>query len=257
MKKILPLILMLIVATSAFSQKKSELFAEIDVLKTRVSEVEQELAKAKREISSSSAEAEALKSENVTLRDANATLLGNLSNFSELSKKNSDNVDRAMDALARKERQLSGINDMISANDSTAIVSLTRIKQTLGENAKVGVEGGIVVISNSLNALFGSDTSAELTEEGKTWLTGVANVIKTNPDFKAEVEGLNITGEFGSTYNQVAAIATELIASLEVPAESIAVSAKDGNFKEGINIKLQPDYKGFYAKAKETANVVQ
>lgn len=116
--------------------------------------MEQELAKAKREISSSSAEAETLKAENISLRDANATLLGNLSNFSELSKQNSENVDRAMEALARKERQLSGINDMISANDSTAIVSLTRIKQTLGENAKVGVEGGIVVISNSLSALL-------------------------------------------------------------------------------------------------------
>jgi len=257
MKKNLPLILFLIIATSAFSQRKSELFAEIDTLKTKISKVEQELAVAKREISSSTAEAEALKAQNASLRDANATLLGNMSNFSELSKQNSDNVDRAMEALARKERQLSGINDMISANDSTAIVSLTQIKKTLGENAKVGVQGGIVVISNSLNSLFGSDSASELTEEGKTWLTGVANVIKANPNFKAEVEGLNITGEFGPTYNQVAAIASELVTNLEVPAESIAVSAKDGNFKEGINIKLQPDYKGFYAKAKEIAKAGQ
>ncbi|MHA7830084.1 MAG: OmpA family protein [Flagellimonas sp.] len=253
MKRYLPLFLLLAITTSTFSQRKSELFAEIDTLKSRISEVEQELAKAKREISSSSAEAETLKAENISLRDANATLLGNLSNFSELSKQNSENVDRAMEALARKERQLSGINDMISANDSTAIVSLTRIKQTLGENAKVGVDGGIVVISNSLSALFDSDTSSELTEEGKTWLTGVANVIKTNPNFKTEVEGLNITGEFGLTYNQVAAVASELVTVLEIPAESIAISAKDGNFKEGVNIKLRPDYKGFYAKAKESA----
>ncbi|MEC3964569.1 hypothetical protein [Flagellimonas halotolerans] len=252
MKKKLPLILFLVIASSAFSQRKSELFAEIDTLKTRISEVEQELAKARREISSANAEAETLKAENITLRDANATLLSNMSNFSELSKQNSDNVDRAMEALARKERQLSGINDMISANDSTAIVSLTRIKQTLGENAKVGVEGGIVVISNSITALFDSDTSSELTEEGKTWLAGVASVIKTNPNFKAEVEGLNITGEYGPTYNQVAAVASALVTTLEVPAESINVTAKDGNFKEGINIKLQPDYKGFYAKAKES-----
>ena len=88
-------------------------------------------------------------------------------------------------------------------------------------------------------------------------MAGVANVIKTNPNFKAEVEGLNITGEFGPTFNQVAAIASELVTVLEVPAESIAISAKDGNFKEGINIKLRPDYKGFYAKAKESAKAGQ
>lgn len=257
MKRNLLLLLCLTMVTSAFAQRKSELFAEIDTLKSRISQVEQELAKAKREISSSSAEAEALRAENVSLRDANATLLGNLSNFSELSKQNSENVNKAMAALARKEKQLSGINDMISANDSTAIVSLTRIKQTLGENANVAVEGGVIVISNSLNGLFGSDTATELTEEGKTWLTGVAKVIKSNPNFKTEVQGLNITGEFGPTFNQVASVASELVTNLEIPVERIAVSAKDGNFKEGVNIRLQPDYKGFYAQAKESAKAAQ
>jgi hypothetical protein len=68
---------------------------------------------------------------------------------------------------------------------------------------------------------------------------------------------LNITGEFGSTYNQVASVATELVTNLEIQAENIAISAKDGNFKEGINIKLQPNYKAFYAQAKESAKAAQ
>jgi sugar-specific transcriptional regulator TrmB len=257
MRKILPLILFLAVATSAFAQRKSDLIAEIDDLKSKISEVEQELAKAKREISSSTAKAEALEVENAGLRDANATLLGNLSNFSELSKQSSNNVNRAMEALARKEKQLSGINDMISANDSTAIVSLTRIKQTLGENANVSVAEGTIVISSSLSNLFGSDTSSELTETGKAWLTNVSKVILANPNFKTEVEGLNITGEFGPTFDQVVAVSKELVGVLGVPSEKIAITAKDGNFKEGVNIKLQPDYKGFYAKAKESAKAAR
>jgi len=257
MKKKLPIILFLVLTASAFAQRKSDLIAEIDDLKSKISEVEQELAKAKREISSSTAKAETLEVENAGLRDANATLLGNLGSFSELSKQSSDNVDRAMAALARKEKQLSGINNMISANDSTAIVSLTRIKQSLGENANVSVAGGTIVISNSLNNLFGSDTSAELSETGKAWLANVAKVILTNPNFKTEVEGLNITGEFGPTFDQVASVSKELVGTLGVPSESIVISAKDGNFKEGVNIKLQPNYKGFYAKAKETAKTSQ
>ncbi|WP_036385210.1 hypothetical protein [Muricauda sp. MAR_2010_75] len=256
MRKILPLILFLAVATSAFAQRKSDLIAEIDDLKSKISEVEQELAKAKREISSSTAKAEALEVENAGLRDANATLLGNLSNFSELSKQSSNNVNRAMEALARKEKQLSGINDMISANDSTAIVSLTRIKQTLGENANVSVAEGTIVISSSLSNLFGSDTSSELTETGKAWLTNVSKVILANPNFKTEVEGLNITGEFGPTFDQVVAVSKELVGVLGVPSEKIAITAKDGNFKEGVNIKLQPDYKGFYAQAKQSVKAI-
>ena len=256
MKKILPLILFLAVAMSAFAQRKSDLIAEIDDLKSKISEVEQELAKAKREISSSTAKAEALEVENAGLRDANATLLGNLSNFSELSKQSSNNVNRAMEALARKEKQLSGINDMISANDSTAIVSLTRIKQTLGENANVSVAEGTIVISSSLSNLFASDTSSELTETGKVWLTNVSKVILANPNFKTEVEGLNITGEFGPTFDQVASVSKELVGVLGVPSEKIAITAKDGNFKEGVNIKLQPDYKGFYAQAKQSVKAI-
>ncbi|WP_293300840.1 hypothetical protein [Allomuricauda sp.] len=257
MRKKLPLIVFLALTTTMFSQRKSDLLAEIDNLKSQISSVEQDLAKAKREISSSNAKAETLEVENAGLRDANATLLGNLSNFSELSKQNSENVNRAMAALARKEKQLSGINDMISANDSTAIVSLTHIKQSLGENAKVAVGDGVIVISNSLSSLFGSDTSTTLTDAGKEWLANVSKVILANPSFTTEVEGLNITGEFGPTYDQASAVSKELVTVLGVPSGSVSISAKDGNFKEGINIKLQPDFKAFYAKAKESAKAVQ
>ncbi len=257
MKTKLLFIFLLALSTNVFAQRKSDLIAEIDDLKSKISEVEQELAKARREISSSNAKAETLAAENAGLRDANATLLGNLGNFSELSKQSSENVNRAMAALARKEKQLSGINDMISANDSTAIVSLTRIKQTLGENANVSVGDGVIAISSKLDDLFGSDTSSELTEAGKAWLAGVSQVIKANPAFKTEVEGLNITGEFGPTFDQATAVAKELVGTLEIPSTSIGISVRDGNFKEGINIKLQPDYKGFYTKAKESAKGAQ
>ncbi|MDC6364790.1 MULTISPECIES: hypothetical protein [Flavobacteriaceae] len=257
MTKKLPLILTLLLSIAAFSQKKSELIAQIDELKTQLGSVEQQLAEAKRNISSSEAKAETLETENVSLRDANTTLLKNLSSFSELSKQNQENVNKAMAALGRKEKQLSGINDMISANDSVAVVSLSRIQQMLGETAKVNVADGIIMISNSLNGLFGSDSSIELTEAGKTWLANIAKVIAANPNFSVTIEGLNITGEFGPTYDQTTAIAKELVGTSAIPSDKISISAKDGNFKEGINIKLQPDYKGFYDKAKESVKATQ
>lgn len=247
----------LLLATIGFAQKKSELFAQIETLKTEKAEVEQELAEAKREISSSKATAETLETENVSLREANATLLKNLSSFSELSKKNSENVNKTLAALDRKEKQLSVLTETISSNDSTAIVLVAKVKQTMGEGAKVDVSEGAVVLSNSLNGLFGGDTSTELTEEGKTWLASVAKVIIANPTLKAQIEGLNITGEFGLTYDQTTTVSKELVDVLEVPNETLRISAKDGNFKEGIAIRLEPDYKGFYDKAKERMKSTQ
>ncbi|SNZ00087.1 hypothetical protein [Flagellimonas pacifica] len=251
MKRKLPIILCLILTTVGFSQKKSELFAQIDDLKTNIKSVEQELAETKRKVSSSKAKAETLEIENVSLRDANATLLKNLSSFSELSKKNSENVNKTLAALSRKEKQLSVLNEMIASNDSTAIVLLSKVKQTLGEGANADVNEGAIVISNSITNLFGSDTSTDLTDEGKTWLANVAKVIIANPTLKTQIEGLNITGEFAVTLDQTASVSKELIGALQVPADAIGISVKDGNFKEGVAIRLQPDHKGFYDRAKE------
>jgi len=251
MKRQLPIIICLLVATMGFAQKKSELLAKIEQLKSSIHDIEQQLAEKKREVSSSTAKAETLEMENISLKDANATLLKNLSSFSELSKKNSENVNKTLAALERKEKQLSILNEMVASNDSTAVVLLTKVKQTLGENANADVSEGAIVISNNLINLFGSDVSSDLTDSGKTWLSNVAKVIIANPSLKTEIEGLNITGEFGVTLNQTASISKELIEVLNVPANAIGISVKDGNFKEGIVIKLQPDYKSFYVRAKE------
>lgn len=250
MKKQLLFLFSVLICTIGMAQKKSELFAQIDDLEAQLGEVQQELAEAKRDISSSNAKAEALESENVGLRDANATLLKNLSSFSELSKKNSENVTKTLAALERKEKQLSGITDMIASGDSTSIVLLTRIKQTMGENANANVSEGAVILSSSLTKLFGSDTGTALTDEGKLWVSQIAKVLLVSPNLSAKVDGLNITGEFAVTYDQASAVAKELVGTLSVPLEKVDVAVKDGNFKEGVAVSLQPDYKAFYDKVK-------
>lgn len=251
MKRCLFPVLFAVLCTSAFSQKKSELLAQLQVQNEQIKYLEQEVTMAKRKVSSSQAEAEALKSENTGLRDANASLLRNLGSFSQLSQKNSENVNKTLVALEHKERQLSKINTIMTTNDSTAVVTLVQTRQLLGESARVEGAEGTVVLSNSLYTLFGSDTSSELTEAGKAWLEKVAKIILAYPGFTTQVEGLNSTGEFETTFDLATAIAKELAVALQIPVERLTVTVKDGNFKEGIRIKLQPDYEGFYTTVKE------
>ena len=258
MRTKLPILFVFLLFSGAVAaQKKSELFAQIEELKYEKQELEQQLAEIKREVSSSKAKAETLETENVSLREANATLLTNLTSFSELSKKSSDNVNKTLEALKQKEKQLSGINKMIASNDSTAIVALTQVKKTLGENANANFSEGDIILSGSLNNLFGSDSSNELTEDGNAWLTKVADIIKANPNRKTEIVGLNITGEFAPTYDQAIAVTKRLTDSLGVATEKVTTTVQDGNFKEGIAIKLRPDYEGFYGKVKENVKVAQ
>ena len=254
MKLFLFLILFAIFCTPAFSQKKSELLEQLQLQTEQIKYLEREMTEAKRKVSSSQAEAQALRSENTGLRDANASLLRNLGSFSELSQKSSENVNKTLLALKQKERQLGKINTIMTTNDSTAIVALVQTKQQLGESTRIEGAEGTVVLSNTLPTLFGSDASADLTEAGKAWLESVAKIILAYPTFSTEVEGLNTTGAFDTTFDLATAIAKELAGALQIPVERLAVTVKDGNFKEGIRIRLQPDYEGFYTMVKEDMN---
>ncbi len=241
----------LFTAMSLHSQKKSELIAEILTLKTQLDSVKAEIFEARKNEKVSLAEATSYKEQVVELQDANTTLLKNLSSFAEVSSKNSDNISKAMTSLNEKEKQLKSINDAISSNDSTAVIVLTNVKQTLGEDVKIGVSGGAVVISNNLIALFGGDTSTSVTTEAQSWLEKVANILTANPKMALTIEGLSMTGNLPLATQQAAAISEVFQKQFTIAPERITILGKDGNFKEGINLKVHPKYDVFYRMVKE------
>lgn len=233
------------------AQKKSELIAKVSELESTIRTLNDSVSVAQRQIKSANVKAELFQKENTDLRAANNTLLSNLTNFSKISKQNTESVNAALTSLKKKEEQLRVITDTFSENDSVAIAIFTQIKQTMGPEAKAGVSNGSVIISGSFDQLFGSDTAFKLTETGTDWTTKIAEIIKANPDRAVVVEGLNITGEFEVTYAQAAAVANGLSRVDGVNTARIQVVVKDGNFKEGINVKLAPDHTAFYTMVKK------
>jgi len=250
LKKITLVLLVIGSSFSALSQKKKDLINEVAQLKDSILELNDSISKANRQVNSSEANAALFEKENAELRDANATLLQNLNSFSKISKQNTETVNNALASLKEKQEQMSFITDDFSKNDSTAIVILTQAKQTLGQDAKVGISDGDVIFSNSLDFLFGSDSGTELTEGAKTLLDKIGQIIVANPNRTVSVEGLNITGEFGLTYQQTLAVASALLTVEGVKPESLNILAKDGNFKEGVIIRLSSDAEAFYKKLK-------
>lgn len=235
----------------AQGQKKKDLLDEVAQLKKEVAALNDSVSVTKRKANKSKSQAEVFEKENQELREANATLLKNLSSFSQLSKQNTETVNKALAALKKKEGQLKFITDDFSKNDSTAIVILTQAKNTLGQEAKVGVSDGDVVFSNKLDFLFGTEGATKLTPDAAAYLGKLGQIMVANPDRSISVEGLNITGEFGLTYQQAVAVATALIGTEGVKPETIHIMVKDGNFKEGVLIRLTSDSKAFYQKMKE------
>ncbi|MEO1011913.1 MAG: hypothetical protein AAFX53_11445, partial [Bacteroidota bacterium] len=231
------------------AQRKSDLIAEIEILKSELDSVKTELLSAKKIEKASVAKAESLESQVNELQDANTTLLTNLNNFATVSNKNSDIANTAMSKLRDREEQLKSITDAMAKNDSTAIVVLTNAKQTLGENAKISVSNGAILISSKLQDLFDSDTEAEVSGTGQEWLQKIANILKANPEMALTVEGLSMTGDLNLPALQATSVANALKA-LSIAPERISSLGKDGNLKEGIQLNLHPPYDTFYMMVK-------
>ncbi len=250
-KLLLSLLLLSATASTLTAQKKSELLAEIEILKSRLDSTESVVIEARKNEKIGISRAASFETQVKDLQSANATLLKNLNSFAEVSSKNSSAINQALSSLEQKENQLKFIIDGIASNDSTAIVVLTNAKQTLGEEAKIGVSNGAVIVSASLDMLFGNSSNTAITSTSEPWLGKFASILKANPKMQLTIEGLTMTGELDIAALQANAIAGLLQKNYEIDPGRIVTLGKDGNFKEGINLKLHPNYAQFYFMVKE------
>ena len=249
--KLLFVLLLVSSITALQAQKKSELISEIATLKMQIDSVSSEVTDARKKEKVAQTESVSYKSQVTELQDANRTLMKSLTSFTEVSTKNSSNFNMAMESLNDKEQQLKAINDAIASNDSIALVVLTNAKQTLGENAKIGVSNGGLVISEGFETLFGKSSNATLTPEAEPWIGKIAAILKANPEMNLTVEGLSMTGELALASQQATAISLALQQQFEINPERITGLGRDGNLKEGISLKIHPKYDEFYMMVKE------
>ena len=251
MKRTLPIYLSIFLFISTIqAQKKSELIAQNQDLKYQLDSVNSIVSKAQQSEKISVLKADELQNQVTELQDANATLMKNLNSFAALSNQNSKNINKTLATLARKEAQLKSLVDGFASADSTAVVVLTNAKKTLGENAKVQVNDGVVIVSEKLDFFFADGLGTVLLDTSKEWLTNLAKLINASPNAAITITGMTITGEFDVALNQANTVAGALIKENSVSGTRLNVKSGDGGFKESIQIKIHPDYKSFYEGAK-------
>ncbi|MGB5555006.1 MAG: OmpA family protein [Flavobacteriaceae bacterium] len=250
-KYLLALGFFVLIGVGVHAQKKSDLIAEIDVLKKERDSIKSLVITAQKNERVSTAKADSYELQVQDLQSANATLLKNLNSFAEVSNKNSENVNRAMASLEAKESQLKAITGEIAKNDSTALMVLTNAKQTLGENANIGVLNGAVIISSKLESLFGSDTGTTITATSEEFIGKIANILKANPETAITIEGLSMTGDLVLPAKQAQSVANVLQSKFEIDPNRIATYGRDGNLKEGVLIKIHPKFDAFYLMVRE------
>ncbi|PHQ61008.1 MAG: hypothetical protein COC08_06535 [Maribacter sp.] len=248
---ILTLCVIVSISCSLHAQRKSELIAEIENLKSQIDSVNSEMIKARKNEKVSMVRAESFESQVTELQDANTTLMRNLNTFAKISSKNSENVNRAMTSLQNKEKQLKAIKNAIASNDSTAIVVLTNAKQTLGENVRISVSNGTIIISKDLTSLFGATTNSKVSSSAEAFIGQVASILTANPNMAITLEGLSMTGELDLAAKQALSVSGVLQEKFEISSDRIMALGKDGNFKEGVNFRIHPKFDQFYLMVRE------
>ena len=138
------------------------------------------------------AENNSLKSQVATLNATNGDLIKQMGDFTDLTIKGAENLERSLESMKEKDLTINKLRDAITRRDSVNLALVQSLKGVLGDmndsDIEINVEKGVVYVSISDKLLFKSG-SISVTGRAKEVLGKIAKVVNNKPDFEFLVEG--------------------------------------------------------------------
>lgn len=138
------------------------------------------------------AETNSLKSQVSSLNATNGDLIKQIGNFTDLTKKGAENLEKSLESLKEKDLTIRKLQDAVTRRDSVNLALVQSLKGAIGnlddEDIEISVEKGVVYVNISDKLLFSSG-SYNITSRAKEVLGKVATVVNNKPDFEFLVEG--------------------------------------------------------------------
>lgn len=138
------------------------------------------------------AKANSLESQVASLNATNKDLIRSIGDFTDLTKKGAENLERSLESLQEKDLTIRKLNDAVTRRDSVNLALVQSLKGAIGNlddtDIEISVEKGVVYVNISDKLLFSSG-SYNITSRAKEVLGKVAQVVKSKPDFEFLVEG--------------------------------------------------------------------
>lgn len=251
------------------AQSKKELLAEVERLKGEVSETKAALAESKKNERVATTKIETMESQMASLKEANNSILSKMGSFTELSQKKADNLEKSLQAIKKKDEQLSTINELLTKADSTKLATFSLLKNALSsvgdKEAKLRFDKNAVVVDISNDFLFKSTKTAEIQDNAKTLvLSKIAAVLKSRQNLNFQVEGNSNEASFDNNLKdnwdlsslQSAAIVRAFQTDFEIEPKRMLVVGKSQYSTDVVEtistIKILPKYDVFYEKIKES-----
>jgi chemotaxis protein MotB len=126
------------------------------------------------------------------LKENNTTVLKQLQDLSVLSGTQAESVKKSLENLGSKDAYIQDLQSALSRKDSLNMALVMNLKGALNDvndkDVEIKVEKGVVFVSISDKMLFKS-ASYDVTDQAKTVLGKVAQVLNANPQIDFLVEG--------------------------------------------------------------------
>ncbi|MFD2562662.1 OmpA family protein [Aquimarina rubra] len=255
---------LLLTSSVVHAQKKKDLLAEIDKLRKELKTTEGELTEARKNEKVAQSKVKTMETQVADLKETNATLLTNMSSFTELSNKKASNLQTSQEIIKVKDQQLNAINDAITSNDSINLAVFSKFKNAIGgDNIKISNGTIYIVLPNT--TLFGeNDKNYIVDEKAKPTLEKIAATLNANPDLNILVEGnsnalkldgKNLIDNWDLSSRQAASVVRVLQSDYKVDPKRMEALGKSEYATEGIEtvtrIIIDPKFDKFYNMVKD------
>ena len=193
MKKIiLPTLLLAVILSSCVSTKKyKKKVAELQSMDSSYQKVHHELDICLNDKEQKSEKVKGLENELAYLKSISNNLLQQLNDLSIITNSQAESIKKSLENINTKDIYIKGLQKEMSRKDSLNMALVLNLKGALkdvnDEDIEINVEGSAVFISISDKMLFKSG-SYEISEEAKSVLSKVADVIKAQPKIQFMVE---------------------------------------------------------------------
>lgn len=194
MRKILLVLLgSSLLLTSCVSKKKySDLEAREKETRDLLNSATVKLNDCMSDKSTLTAQNQALKSQVASLNATSRDLINQIGNFTDLTKKGAENLERSLESLQEKDLTIRRLQDAVTRRDSVNFALVKSLKGALGNmddtDIEISVEKGVVFVSISDKLLFRTG-SYQVSARAREILGKVATVVNAKPDFEFMVEG--------------------------------------------------------------------
>jgi chemotaxis protein MotB len=176
----------------AEQDKYATLNTQYATLQGTLKTCEDERADAARKKMLSDAEIESLNKQIAFLKENNTQALTQLQNLSVITSTQAESIKKSMENIGAKDSYIQDLQASMARKDSLNMALVINLKGAIGnlddKDINIKVDKGVVYIDISDKLLFKSG-SYDITDNAKTVLGKVAQVLKNQPDIEFMIEG--------------------------------------------------------------------